>query len=124
MNDFYKMINIGDLMNNMYAVKSLFESSASPNVYSDKIFEERIIVVKAQNEGEIKAIMYQQFPPDTYENSAGGYTTIQLVKILDVFEIVDHVGDSLHLKEVYSRYLLFEEGVTVEEVIDRYQLDK
>lgn len=42
-----------------------------------------------------------------------------------VFELVEDVEKQpIHLKEVYSRYLIFEEDISAEEVIEKYSLDK
>ena len=47
------------------------------------------------------------------------------VKILDVFELVDDLSESLNLKEVYSRYIIFENpSTTAAEAIEKYSLDK
>ncbi|STX08857.1 Uncharacterised protein [Kurthia zopfii] len=114
----------GDLMKNFYSVKLLFESVVSLNLSPEKIFEERIILVQAENSDDISNLVYSKFPPDTYSNSEGGFTTIQLVEILDVFELVDDIEESLNFKEVYSRHLIFEQDVTAKEAIGLYSLDK
>jgi len=51
-------------------------------------------------------------------------TTNKLVKILDIFETVDNLKGSLNFKEVYSRYLIFDYSLAVEEVIEKSSLDK
>jgi len=44
---------------------------------------------------------------------------------LDVFELVDDLSKFLNLKEVYSRYIVFESlSTTAEEAIEKYSLDK
>lgn len=111
-------------MNNLYAVKLLFESLSSPNLSPEKVFEERIILVKTNNEEDISDLISNNFPSNNYSNSEGGFTTNQLVKILDVFEIVDNLEESLNFKEVYSRHLLFDQNVTAEKAIEKYSLDK
>ena len=62
---------------------------------------------------------------DTYLNGEGGSTTVRLAKILDIFELVDDLDESLDFKEVYSRHFLFEQDVVdVATVIELYRLDK
>lgn len=111
-------------MKKLYAVKSLFESVTETDTSLEKIFEERIILVEAEDEAEASGLLNKKFPADIYSNSAGGLTTNKLVKILDVFETVDNLKGSLNFKEVYSRYLIFDYSLTVEEVIEKYSLDK
>lgn len=111
-------------MYGIYSVKLLFESTTLPDLGSEKIFEERIILVRAEKDDDIKDLVYKNFPSDTYLNGDGGMTTNQLVEILDIFELVDNLEESLDFKEVYSRYLLVEKDVTVENIIELYSLDK
>lgn len=111
-------------MYGIYSVKLLFESTTSPDLGSEKIFEERIILVRAEKVDDIKDLVYKKFPSDTYLNGDGGMTTNQLVEILDIFELVDNLEESLDFKEVYSRYLLVENDVTTENIIELYSLDK
>ncbi|HDR8112528.1 TPA: DUF4288 domain-containing protein [Bacillus cereus] len=111
-------------MYNLYSVKVLFESTTSPVFSPGKTFEERIFLVKTKTPHEIENIIYNNFPEDTYENAEGGVTTIKIVRILDVFELVENVEEKpIHLKEVYSRYLIFEEKISAEEVIAKYYLN-
>lgn len=51
-------------------------------------------------------------------------TTNKVVAILDTFELVDNLEETVHLKEVYSRYLVFDKETSPEEAIKRYSLDK
>ncbi|MEK4423808.1 DUF4288 domain-containing protein [Solibacillus sp. FSL K6-1523] len=111
-------------MYGVYSVKLLFESFVSPNLSSEKIFEERIILVRAENLDEINELIYKKFPADTYLNGEGGSTTVQLAKILDIFELVDDLEESLDFKEVYSRHLLFEQDIDATTAIELYKLDK
>ncbi|MEH7227358.1 DUF4288 domain-containing protein [Bacillus safensis] len=109
----------------MYSAKLLFESISSPSSIPDKIFEERIVLVKAMNQRKVKEIVKQGFPEETYDNAEGGQTNIKLAAILDIFELVDHLEQkSLHLSEVYSRHLIFDEETSVQEAIEAYSLDK
>lgn len=119
-----KLTGWRDSMNKLYAVKTLFESITSPTISQEKIFEERIILIEAESEAEISNLLNSKYPPDTYLNSEGGFTTNQLVKILDVFELVDNLETSRHFKEVYSRYLIFDDDATTEQAIEKYGLDQ
>ncbi|MGE6631871.1 DUF4288 domain-containing protein [Bacillus sp. NPDC077027] len=81
--------------------------------------------VKTENPDDISKIIHEYFKEDTYENAEGGLTTKKVVAILDIFELVDHLEkESLHLGEVYSRFLIFDEETTAEEVIKKHSLDK
>lgn len=111
-------------MKKIYAVKSLFESIVTPDSTSERIFEERIILVESENKEKASEQFIQHFPPDTYANSMGGLTTNRLAKILDIFELVDELGNDVNYKEVYSRFLIFDKNITVKEVIEQYKLDK
>lgn len=111
-------------MYGIYSVKLLFESLVSPNLSKEKVFEERIVLVRAKNLEDISELVYKNFPSDTYLNAEGGMTTNQLVKILDIFKLVDNLEESLDFKEVYSRYLLFEQEIDAATAIELYSLDK
>ncbi|MGQ9022985.1 DUF4288 domain-containing protein [Bacillus sp. 18-5] len=111
-------------MYDIYSVKVLFESTTSPRLGPEKIFEERIFLIKTKKPDEIESIIHENFPEETYENSEGGMTTNKVVAILDTFELVDNLEESVHLKEVYSRYLVFDKETSPEEAIERYSLDK
>lgn len=116
---------VGWHMQRIYSAKLLFESISSPSSIPDKIFEERIVLVKAMNQRKVKEIVKQGFPEETYDNAEGGQTNIKLAAILDIFELVDHLEQkSLHLSEVYSRHLIFDEETSVQEAIEAYSLDK
>ncbi|QGX64337.1 DUF4288 domain-containing protein [Bacillus sp. ms-22] len=112
-------------MHRLYSAKLLFESSSSPEVRPEKIFEERIILVRAKNNRKVKEIVKNFFPDETFENGDHGQTTTKLAAILDIFELVDNLDEGpLHLSEVYSRYLLFEKEISSKEAIEAYSLDK
>lgn len=106
-------------------MKVLIESITSPTISPEKIFEERIILVKTNQPEEIENMIRENFPDDTYQNAEGGWTTHQVAKILDVFELVEDIEEQpIHLKEVYSRFLIFDKETSVEEVVNVYSLDK
>lgn len=112
-------------MYNLFSVKLLFESTATSTINPAKIFEERIFLVKGRSSEEVCSIVKKHFEPETYENADGGINKVEFVKILDVFELVDDLSESLNLKEVYSRYIIFENpSTTAEEAIEKYSLDK
>ena len=111
-------------MYGIYSVKCLFESISTPIDCSEKVFEERILLIKTDDPETIPERLVKRFPPDTYDNSAGGVTTIQLVQVLDIFELVEDVEQPIDFTEVYSRHLIFEEEVTTDEAIKIYSLDK
>lgn len=111
-------------MNKMYSVKLLFESTTKPKHSKGKIFEERIILVHTRSGDKIRSIIGSHFPDDSYENSEGGLTIVKLAAILDVFELVDSIDDSCHLTEVYCRFLILDEELSSDEVIQRFSLDQ
>lgn len=49
------------LMRQIYSAKLLFESISSPSSMPDKIFEERIILVRAKNHCKVKDIIQKTF---------------------------------------------------------------
>lgn len=107
-------------MYHLYSVELLFESIAKPKPTPEKIFEERIVLIRTKKKENIHDLIYAYFPPDTYANAEGGITTNKLAKILDVFELVDDILDPLletEYKEVYSRYIIAPEDITAENVL-------
>ena len=49
----------------------------------------------------------------------------KLLAVLDIFKLVENLDEGpLHLSEVYSRYLLFDQETSAKEAIDAYSLDK
>lgn len=87
------------------------------------IFEERIIMVQASNPQQAQQMVKRYFVADnSYENANGEQNTVTLEAVLDCFEVVDQVP-AMHLVEVYSRYLIYDEPTTVEQVIKDYKLN-
>ncbi|MBB4825977.1 hypothetical protein HNO89_003214 [Sporosarcina luteola] len=109
----------------IYSVKVLLESTVTPNTYpSELLFEETIRLVEVTDHDELESKVREYFVDDTYENAEGGQVTWSLVRILDTFEVMDEFKEDIHFKEVYSRYLHFDEPITGNEVIKLYSLDK
>ena len=108
----------------IYSVKLLLESTVTPNTYSSKTFEETIILIEVTNYDEIESKIHSHFVDDSYEYADGGQTTWSLVKILDIFEVIDTFEGNINFKEVYSRFLTFDKLITADEVIKLYSLDK
>ncbi|MGG0668425.1 DUF4288 domain-containing protein [Sporosarcina koreensis] len=108
----------------LYSVKLLLESTVIPNEYSSKTFEETIVLLRASGQDGIETKIRGHFVDLTYENAVGGQTTWSFVTLLDVFEVVDHFDGDVDFKEVYSRFLPFDEPMTAGEVIEKYSLDK
>lgn len=112
------------MLMNIYSVKLLLESTVVPNELSSKTFEETIVLVRANNRDEVELKIRNHYVDNTYENAIGGKTTWSFVTILDVFEVIDDFEGDIDFKEVYSRFLPFEEPITASEVIKKYSLDK
>lgn len=108
----------------LYSVKLLLESIVVPNEDNTKTFEETIVLLRSTSREDIEAKIRTHFVDDTYENAVGGQTTWRFVTILDVFELVDAFDGDVDFKEVYCRFLPFDEMMTAEEVIALYSLDK
>ena len=108
----------------IFSVKLLLESTVTPNDGSSKTFEETIVLLRASGRDDIEVKIRNHFVDYTYVNAVGGQTTWSFVTILDVFELVDHLDGDIDFKEVYSRYLPFDEPMTASQVIEKYSLDK
>ena len=109
----------------IYSVKLLLESIVVPDPPPpSKTFEETIVLIRSDNKESIEKMVREHFVDHSYENAVGGMTTWRFVTILDIFELVDHFDEDVHFKEVYCRYLPFDEMMTAEEVIALYSLDK
>lgn len=108
-----------------YSVKLLLESIVTPlPIPPSKTFEESIILIRTKGEELIEKMVIEHFGDFSYENAVGGQTTWGLVRILDIFELIDEFEGDINFKEVYSRFLPFDEMITADEVIELYSLDK
>lgn len=114
----------GDDIMKIYSVKILLESIVVPNPNGGKTFEETIRLVKAFTKEELEQKVRNYFVDETYENALGGQTTWRFVTILDIFELIDDFAGDIDFKEVYSRFLPFEQLITANEVIELYSLAK
>lgn len=114
-------------MSKIFSVKYLVESIVTPQD-NDKTYEEAIMLIRADGRETAarKVIEYWKGLTKelTYENAVGGMTAWRLVTILDCFELVDEMDSDIDFKEVYSRYIIVEDGTTAEQVIREYSLDK
>ncbi|MHC8514879.1 DUF4288 domain-containing protein [Sporosarcina sp. ITBMC105] len=115
-------------MKKIFSVKYLLQSINSKDTLKfgddEDVFEEVIVLVKADEKDHARQRVIGQYEQLTYENAAGGTTTWRFVTVLDCFELVDNIEGDIDFKEVYSRYILVEPGTTSEEVIRNYSLDK
>lgn len=115
-------------MVNIFSVKYLLHSikSADTIKYGDneEVFEEVIVLVRADDKKSAEERIISQYEELTYENAAGGITTWRFVQVLDCFELVDEIEGEIDFKEVYSRFILVKDGTTPDEVIRDYSLDK
>lgn len=114
-------------MDKLFSVKYLLQSIYCEQTiqYGDEdVFEEVIVLVKAQCKEDAMERVIGHFEEETYENAANGMTTVRFVKALDCFELIDEIEGDIDFKEVYSRYILVEIGTTADEVIQQYALDK
>ncbi|QTD39715.1 DUF4288 domain-containing protein [Sporosarcina sp. Te-1] len=108
----------------LYSIKLLLESIVVPNDDHLKTFEETIVLLRSTSREDIESKIRNHFVDDTYENAVGGQVTWRFVTILDIFELVDDFEGNVDFKEVYCRFLPFDELISAEEVIALYSLDK
>lgn len=114
-------------MKKIFSVKYLLQSIKSEDTIrygNEDVFEEVIVLVKADEKDHAMQRVIGKYEELTYENAAGGTTTWRFITALDCFELVDDIEGDIDFKEVYSRYILVEPGTTAEEVIRDYSLDK
>ncbi|MFB5087433.1 DUF4288 domain-containing protein [Psychrobacillus sp. PGGUH221] len=102
------------LLSNIYSVKLLFEHISSPESMPNKTFEETINIVRADKLEDVDGLVKQHFKDVTYANAFGETTTIKLIMILDVFELVDNIEECLEFGEVYSHHIILDEEVCLE----------
>ncbi|MHC2833062.1 uncharacterized protein DUF4288 [Bacillus sp. F9_6S_D1_P_5] len=119
------------MQHNMYAVKLLFESvhSGEPNTTKmdehyeenhDTLFEESIILVKANNLEEAhelgeKIAIHSE---ESYDNMYDEQVTWKFRKVLHVFELDDTPFETG--KELYARFLHVKKNETVDSVVKAY----
>ncbi|TQR21510.1 DUF4288 domain-containing protein [Psychrobacillus vulpis] len=101
-------------MENIYSVKLLFEHISSPESMPNKTFEETINIVRAAKIEDVDGLVKEHFKDVTYTNAFGEITTIKLVMILDIFELVDSLEKSLEFVEVYSHHIILDDEVFIE----------
>ncbi|MCM3639501.1 DUF4288 domain-containing protein [Sporosarcina luteola] len=114
-------------MDKIFSVKYLVESIVNPQ-YDGKTYEEVVMLIRADSsEMAAKKVIehWRNLTKElTYENAVGGMTIWCFVQVLDCFELVDEIEGDIDFKEVYNRYILVEAGMTPDEVIRDYSLDK
>lgn len=101
-------------MYKIFSVKLLFEHISSTDTMSNKIYEETINIIRAVKLEDVDRLVKAHYKDVTYKNIFGEDTTIKLTMILDVFELVDNIEESLEFVEVYSQHIILDEEVTVE----------
>ncbi|HHK5534366.1 TPA: DUF4288 domain-containing protein [Bacillus mobilis] len=115
----------------MFAVKLLFESvhSGEPDPSKidehyeenhDTLFEESIILVKANNLEEAHELgeRIAIHSEESYDNMYGEQVTWKLRKVLHVFELDDTPFETG--KELYARFLHVKKNETVDTVVQKY----
>ena len=101
-------------MYKIFSVKLLFEHISLSGTISNKIYEETINIIRAAKIEDVERLVKAHYKDVIYKNIFGEETTIRLVIILDVFELVDNIEESLEFVEVYSQHIIVDEEVTVE----------
>lgn len=101
-------------MYKIFSVKLLFEHISLSDKLSNKIYEETINIIRAVKLEDIDSLVKAHYKDVMYKNIFGEDTTIKLVMILDVFELVDNIEESLEFVEVYSQHIIADEEVRVE----------
>ena len=101
-------------MYKIFSVKLVFEHISSTDTMSNKIYEETINIIRAVKLEDVDRLVKAHYKDVTYKNIFGEDTTIKLAMILDVFELVDNIEESLEFVEVYSQHIILDEEVTVE----------
>ncbi|WP_419960106.1 DUF4288 domain-containing protein [Psychrobacillus sp. BM2] len=101
-------------MYKIFSVKLLFEHISLSDTLSNKIYEETINIIRAAKIEDVDPLVKAHYKDVTYKNIFGEETTIKLVMILDVFELVDDIEETLEFVEVYSQHIIVDEEVTIE----------
>lgn len=108
-------------MNKLFSVRLLFHSTHIPDT-TGSFYEESIVLIRGINEEDVNNKALKYYKPWIYDNADNGTTTVTLVRVLDVFEIIDEINDpSVDFKEVYSEFLIFnKEILSTEDIISKY----
>ena len=101
-------------MYKIFSVKLLFEHISISGTLANKMFEETINIIRAVKIEDVDRLVKAHYKDVTYKNIFGEDTTIKLVMILDVFELVDNIEESIEFVEVYSQHIFVDEEVKVE----------
>ncbi len=113
-------------MENYCSVSLLMQSFDAKTKEGLDGFEHKIVVEKFFDEENIQQSLkdiYDYYKEEPYLNAEGREIFWQVVKVLDVFEIIDSLPKDLeNHTEVYSRFLS-ETGATQERILQRYFSD-
>lgn len=101
-------------MYKIFSVKLLFEHISLSDTKSSKIYEETINIIRAVKLEDVDRLVKAHYKDVIYKNIFGEDTKIRLVMILDVFELVDNIEESLDFVEVYSQHIIADEEVTID----------
>ncbi len=102
-------------MEKTFSVKLLFQHISSPESMPNKTFEETINIIRAPKLEDVDRMVKEHFKDITYTNAFGEKTTIRLVMILDVFELVDDIDKALEFVEVYSHHIILDDEVCMDQ---------
>ena len=80
-----------------------------------KTFEETINIIRAPRLEDVDRMVKEHFKDIAYTNALGEKTVIRLVMILDVFELVDDIEESLEFVEVYSHHIILDEEACLDQ---------
>lgn len=90
--------------------------------YEERTLEESIILVNADSKEQAEQLAREYFisSEDMYVNALGGTTSWKFVAILNTFELIDDLPTVPNFTEVYSRFLIVDNKLTDEKVVDIY----
>jgi hypothetical protein len=113
-------------MDQLWSLKILCEYQSTPDIDSEKTLEELVVLVYSEDLESAKKKVKEFYDlQEPYENAAGGMTQYLMVRVLDSFEVIDTVSfpQNETLVEVYSRHLLVQRNLTIDEIVEMYHLD-